>query len=178
MNTSKLPPLPHWCEEGSPFAQQMQAYALAAIQAQSVPDGWQLVPKEPTQQMLDAGEDTFECAYTGAPTSSPARVWSAMLASAPPAPQASVVQQEQLASAHVVSMDDMQGVVDWLPHQGQPIKVGDYLYTHPAPQAKPQPLSDERKIEMWTQATIEQCSHMACYMRGFEDAEAAHGIKE
>jgi hypothetical protein len=28
-----LPPLPHWCEEGSPFAQQMQAYARAAIQA-------------------------------------------------------------------------------------------------------------------------------------------------
>lgn len=32
---SKLPPLPHWCESGSPFAEQMQAYALAAIQAQA-----------------------------------------------------------------------------------------------------------------------------------------------
>lgn len=30
---SKLPPLPHWCESGSPFAEQMQAYALAAIEA-------------------------------------------------------------------------------------------------------------------------------------------------
>lgn len=34
MNTPRLPPLPHWCEEESPFAQQMQAYALAAIRAQ------------------------------------------------------------------------------------------------------------------------------------------------
>lgn len=29
---SKLPPLPHWCESGSPFAEQMQAYATAAIE--------------------------------------------------------------------------------------------------------------------------------------------------
>ena len=29
---SKLPPLPHWCEYGSPFAEQMQAYATAATE--------------------------------------------------------------------------------------------------------------------------------------------------
>ncbi len=29
---SKLPPLPHWCEPGSPFAEQMQAYATAATE--------------------------------------------------------------------------------------------------------------------------------------------------
>lgn len=29
---SKLPPLPHWCESGSPFAEQMQAYATAATE--------------------------------------------------------------------------------------------------------------------------------------------------
>lgn len=28
-----LPPLPHWCEPGSPFAEQMQAYATAAVEA-------------------------------------------------------------------------------------------------------------------------------------------------
>ena len=29
---SKLPPLPHWCEPASPFAEQMQAYATAATE--------------------------------------------------------------------------------------------------------------------------------------------------
>lgn len=29
---SKLPPLPHWCESGSPFAEQMQAYATVATE--------------------------------------------------------------------------------------------------------------------------------------------------
>lgn len=29
---SKWPPLPHWCESGSPFAEQMQAYATAATE--------------------------------------------------------------------------------------------------------------------------------------------------
>lgn len=46
MNDIELPPLPHWCEAGSPFAEQMQSYARAAIEAdraQRVPDGWKLV---------------------------------------------------------------------------------------------------------------------------------------
>lgn len=47
---NELPPLPHWCEAGSPFARQMQAYARAAIEAEklrtdklllaSVPERW------------------------------------------------------------------------------------------------------------------------------------------
>jgi len=75
---------------------------------QGVPDGWQLVPKEPTQQMFDAGEDTFECAYTGTPTSSPARVWSAMLTSAPPAPQSS--QQKPLLFSEIWDNDAIMEV--------------------------------------------------------------------
>lgn len=45
MKDIELPPLPHWCEAGSPFAEQMQAYARAAVEAdraQRVPDWWKL----------------------------------------------------------------------------------------------------------------------------------------
>ena len=63
-------------------------YALPGAQAQpapSVPDGWKLVPIEPTQEMLDAGEDTFVSSLSGTPTSSPIAVYRAMLAAAPEA---------------------------------------------------------------------------------------------
>ena len=53
--------------------------------APSVPDGWKLVPIEPTQEMLDAGEDTFVSSLSGTPTSSPIAVYRAMLAAAPEA---------------------------------------------------------------------------------------------
>ena len=133
-----------------------------------------------------------------------------LLASAPPAPQtsvvddnspsdldysppghgvdgfetpskASVVQQEPLG---FVSPKQVERIVDpdgesgaYIPMRKTP--AGNFtlpLYTHPAPQQKP--LLDEKKIEMWTNATIECCTHMACYMRGIEDAEAAHNIGE
>lgn len=70
---------------------------LRAQIGQGVPDGWQLVPKEPTQEMFDAGDGTFECSYTGTPTSSPARVWVAMLASAPSAPQQKPMTEHERA---------------------------------------------------------------------------------
>lgn len=35
--TIKLPPLPHWCESGSPFAQQMEAYAREAVRLNMAP---------------------------------------------------------------------------------------------------------------------------------------------
>ena len=138
MNTPKLPPLPHWCEPGSPFAEQMQAYAIAAIQAQGapnkwrefvaevvasaesyerrtgkkvnaewvergralltstppapqaqgVPDGWQLVPKEPTDAMIRAALHLDLSYMPGHDGPDRAAVYKAMLASAPPAPQA------------------------------------------------------------------------------------------
>src|SRR5690606_33647635 len=53
--------------------------------APSIPEGWKLVPIEPTHEMLDAGEDTFVPTYTGTPVSTPIDVCLAMLAAAPEA---------------------------------------------------------------------------------------------
>jgi hypothetical protein len=39
------------------------------------------------------------------------------------------------------------------------------------------PLTDEQKQSMWIAATIDPCSHMACYLRGIADTETAYGIK-
>ena len=41
---------------------------------------------------------------------------------------------------------------------------------------KPAPLTDVEKHAMWAMATIDQCSHEQCYLRGINDSEAAHGI--
>lgn len=100
-----LPPLPEPSMFAEYWASDMQAYALAAleqqrqIEAQGVPDGWQLVPKEPTPEMKTAGLDAGEEAYNqhianalcDGPTpeyeTSMEAIYSAMLASAPPAPQ-------------------------------------------------------------------------------------------
>ena len=38
------------------------------------------------------------------------------------------------------------------------------------------PLTEEQAQAMWTAATIEECSHENCYLRGLRDAEHAHGI--
>ncbi|WP_019558530.1 hypothetical protein [Thioalkalivibrio sp. ALE12] len=43
-------------------------------QAQTVPSGWQLVPVEPTEQMIEATEDVIDC---------PVSMYYAMLAAAP-----------------------------------------------------------------------------------------------
>ena len=58
---------------------------IPAQPAPSVPDGWKLVPIEPTSEMLGAGEDTFVTTYTGTPVSAPIDVYRAMLAAAPEA---------------------------------------------------------------------------------------------
>lgn len=60
-----------------------------SLPSPSAPGGWQLVPIEPTEAMLEAGEDTFASGYTGTPISTPADVYAAMLSSSPPAPQGS-----------------------------------------------------------------------------------------
>ena len=41
---------------------------------------------------------------------------------------------------------------------------------------KPAPLTDAEKHAMWVMATLDQCSHEQCYLRGIKDSEAAHGI--
>ena len=65
--------------------------AIAAIEAQGVPDGWQLVPKEPTQEMLQAALDYHGSSrYQDEPPLSDevsdTECYAAMLAAAPPAP--------------------------------------------------------------------------------------------
>lgn len=62
----------------------------AAIEAQGVPDGWQLVPKEPTIGMLVAGGQYR--VSTERPNAQHA-IYAAMLASAPPAQQAKPAQR-------------------------------------------------------------------------------------
>lgn len=56
--------------------------ARAAITAY-LGDTHVVVPREPTEAMLEAGEDTFVSGYTGTPTSSPEDVWKAMLSATP-----------------------------------------------------------------------------------------------
>jgi hypothetical protein len=64
------------------------AEAYAGLSSQPViADGWQMVPVEPTLEMFEAGEGAFFTTYTGTATSSPDRVWKAMLAAAPVSPQ-------------------------------------------------------------------------------------------
>lgn len=70
----------------------MRAALRSAVAALSLPDpsaapvvpqGWKLVPVEPTRKMLDAGSD----AGNGHDWEGPDAVYPAMLAVAPPAPQ-------------------------------------------------------------------------------------------
>jgi hypothetical protein len=48
----------------------------------------------------------------------------------------------------------------------------------PPAAAQRKPLTNEQKQSMWIAATIDPCSHIACYLRGIADTETAHGIKE
>ena len=52
----------------------------------SVPEGYVVVPVEPTLEMFNAGDGAFFTAYTGTATSSPDRVYKAMIAAAPTPP--------------------------------------------------------------------------------------------
>ena len=48
----------------------------------------------------------------------------------------------------------------------------------PPAAAQRKPLTPEQSAEMWTQVTLEPCTHEAAYLRGIKDTEAAHGIGE
>ena len=163
MNTPKLPPLPHQLFLPSCLGfteEQMNVHylkgyndALAAIKAHGVPDGWQLVPKEPTDEMVRAALHLDLSYMPGHDGPDRAAVYKAMLASAPPVPQASVVQQEPFAyyqpECHQnimearwrdreASRSDNSTMIAYAKACTEP------LYTRPAQQAKPQPLSDEQ----------------------------------
>lgn len=73
------------------FEHALNKHAIAAMEAQGVPDGWQLVPKEPTQEMCAAD---FDC-EDSIGIDSARTCYKAMLASAPPAPQSDRTALEQ-----------------------------------------------------------------------------------
>jgi hypothetical protein len=74
MKDIELPPLP---SPSWPFGckyneRDMQAYARAAVEAdraQRVPDGWRLVPVEPTEAMNEQGRAYFQATYLDSFTS-------------------------------------------------------------------------------------------------------------
>ena len=77
--------------------------ALAAIQAQGVPDGWQLVPKEPTDAMIRAALHLDLSYMPGHDGPDRAAVYKAMLASAHPAPQPAQANYLEMIYEYLVS---------------------------------------------------------------------------
>ena len=72
------------------------------------------------------------------------------------------LRAESAASSRLVSELNAE---NGLTHMGEPAQ-------------KRKPLTDVEKHAMWVMATIEQCSHEQCYLRGIADSEAAHGVVE
>lgn len=160
---------------------QMRAYALAAVEsapARAVPEGFVLVPREPTPEMLRAGflseSEGFDIET---PADAPGLVYRAMLAAAPstptPSPQSSnpKAQSSELAAlssesappamGEVVEMspeftDSARGAIAWVlyHHQGgsspvgQPLRFALGMDTH-------ERLSDEqvRMAKMYAELT-------------------------
>lgn len=109
-----LPPLPEpearfsvdssgrWKEnlvgkQGMPMftAEHMHAFARAAhAQRQQVPEGWQLVPVEPTQEMTEAGATSINYNGGNARWSDIREAWADMLAAAPALTAAPSAQAE------------------------------------------------------------------------------------
>lgn len=235
--TYKLPPLPknlpnvvrriRACEGDVAaqvvFEHALNEYAIAAIEAQGVPDVDDLIAGAlydflghltSMEKSISFGANEWVTPAVDAliqfaekrrlTLNNPAiESWTESLASAPQAPQepiddnshsdleyspegpgvdgftpqASVVQQEP---ANVrwrwnIELDGDDLLVCFNDHdKGESCSYQRYV---PAPQAKPQPLTNDQKWDMWTAATIEQPSARGCYFRGVEDAEAAHGIQ-
>lgn len=72
----------------------------AALSAALAVDGLALVPRVPSEAMLEAGEQTFTSGYSGTPISTPADVWSAMLAAASDEPAPALQGWRPIDSAH------------------------------------------------------------------------------
>ena len=86
LNAPKLKRHAFLLDAGKKLPHKANLYAGPGAQpAPSVPEGWKLVPIEPTYEMLEAGEDTLIPTYTDTPVSVPFDVYRAMLAAAPEA---------------------------------------------------------------------------------------------
>lgn len=231
----KLPPLPkpdtHCFDEDtgkdvwSHSPEQMQAYAIAAIEAQGVPDGWRdeviAIERIASTAMYQNAKDQRNI------LEDIAERLSAMLASAPPAPQAlttcncrwdgeTQVQQCTLHEAHVdaihewaeraktaeakllapqasvvqqeplgfISPKQVERIVDpdgefgaYIPMRKTP--AGNFtlaVYTNPAKQAKPQPLSDEQIAAIFDPRNGAMQGLDEVARRFARSIEAAHGI--
>lgn len=131
--------------------------------AARVPEGFVVVPVEADDEMIDAGADASNAYRVDV-----MRTWDAMLASAPPSSQASVVQQDyetraEIAEQRVVCLTEERDHFKEL-----------YLALK---QAKPQPLSEEEVKEVWRSVkdTGRDMRDAITFARAIE---AAHGIKE
>jgi hypothetical protein len=97
------------------------------------------------------------------------------------AQQAPVAQGEPVAWMWQHEETGRTGFVDaWQVEQGWQKnnprnRIVGPLYT--TSQQASEPMTMEQKRQSWVNATIEQCSHEGCYMRGIEDAERHHQIK-
>lgn len=85
MSDIKLPPLPERPEgtgEWHKWEERLiQAYACAAVQA-NVPDGWVMVKRVATDEMIAAAEEVEDLYLCGTPNTW-AKVWDAMLSAIP-----------------------------------------------------------------------------------------------
>ena len=124
MKDIELPPLPEPTALGMDFdkgwdgvraygytEEDMDSYARAAVEAdraQRVPDGWKLVPVEPTEEMLNCGPAPANDAEKFAADLAAGyrkNIWAAMLASTP-AP----AQQEPMEAFLVIDLSRELGV--------------------------------------------------------------------
>lgn len=85
----------------------------------SVPPGWKLVPIEPTQEMLLAGEESYTPTHTGTPIATPSEVYTAMLSAAPqPAPDVPALAKYQ-PSGCVICTCDHETQCQWCADSGE-----------------------------------------------------------
>ena len=205
MNTPKLPPPPkpdtHCFDEDTGkdvwghSPEQMQAYALAAIEAlwaqigRGVPDGLQLVPKEPTDEMVRAALHLDLSYMPGHDGPDRAAVYKAMLASAPPAPQAN--KTHVLVPLRMTrAMQDVVSEEDWswadLLAAAEAVTEDEFAVAEQTEPIMPQaavmqqkPLTDEQIEAIYTQETGSLIDDSPWALVDFVRAiEAAHNIGE
>jgi hypothetical protein len=142
----------------------------AAAKPAPVQEGWKLVPVVATREIEDA--------IGKARNLKASEIWEDALAATPPtqpAPVQHVKWEDAAQAAHPKS--DPQYWPESLKVRFMEKEILQLRATPPAA-AQRKPLTNEQKQSMWIAATIDPCSHMACYLRGIADTETAHGIKE
>lgn len=77
---AEVPAVVKRLRERADAAERENAELRKLLEESKVPEGWQLVPKEPSQAMIDAGDPAFDHGYV-------ADAYKAMLAAAPTQPK-------------------------------------------------------------------------------------------